>query len=157
MYARILVPVDGSATAERGLREAIAWAGQVRAELVLLRVLDDDPVSIERTPARYAEEARDAAKRAGETLIAGYVRLAHESGARARGVVRDGLGARVSDVILEEVKAQDCQLVIMGTHGRRGFDRLALGSDAEVVARRAPVPVLLVRHPKVRGDEHRTD
>ena len=147
MYARILVPVDGSATAECGLREAMAWAAQVRAELVLLRVLDDDPVTIERAPARYAEEVREAAKRLGQTLVAGYVGLAHESGVRARGIVRDGLARRVADVILEEAKAQDCQLIVMGTHGRRGFDRLALGSDAEAVARRAPVPLLLVRHP----------
>jgi len=42
-------------------------------------------------------------------------------------------------------------LVVMGTHGRRGFNRLAMGSDAELVTREAPVPVLLVRHPDAKG------
>jgi len=85
-----------------------------------------------------------------EELVAGYVRLAHESGIRARGVVRDGLGNRVSDIVLQETDTQHCELIVMGTHGRRGFDRFALGSHAEVVARRATVPVLLVRHPQAR-------
>jgi len=148
MYARILVPVDGSATAERGLREAIAWAAQTKAELVLLHVTADDTVSIEFAPARYAEEVREARRRVGEKLVAGYVGLARESGIDARGVVRDGLGNRVSDIVLEEADAQRSDLIVMGTHGRRGFDRLALGSDAELVARRATAPVLLVRHPQ---------
>jgi len=145
MYARILVPVDGSAPAESGLREAMAWARQVRAELVLLRIVDDHPVSMDRAPARYVEEAREAAKRDAEVLVARCVGLAHDGGVRARGIVRDGLGERVSDLILAEAKAQDCQLIVMGTHGRRGLDRIALGSEAESVARRATVPVLLVR------------
>src|SRR5947209_3414245 len=97
MYTRILVPVDGSATAERGLREAMQWAAQTKAELVLLHVVDDDTPSIELAPARYADDVRKAHERVAEELVAGYVRLAHESGIRAWGVVRDGLGNRVSD------------------------------------------------------------
>jgi len=148
MYTRILVPVDGSATAERGLQEALAWAAQAKSELVLLHVVDDDTPSVELAPARYADEVRKAHERVAEELVAGYVRLAHESGVRAWGVVRDGRGHRACDIVLEETNTQRCQLIVMGTHGRRGFDRFALGSHAESVARRAPVPVLLVRHPQ---------
>jgi len=60
MYTRILVPVDGSATAERGLREAMQWAAQPKAALVLLHVVDDDTPSIELAPARYADDVRKA-------------------------------------------------------------------------------------------------
>ena len=150
MYTRILVPVDGSPTSERGLREAIGWAAQTKAELVLLHVVDDGTPSVELAPARYADDVRKAHEHVAEALVAGYVHLAEEAGVRAWGVVRDGLGSRVSDIVLEEADTQRCDLIVMGTHGRRGFDRFALGSHAEVVARRATVPVLLVRHPQAR-------
>jgi len=146
MYARILVPVDGSATAESALREGLALAAQIKAEVILLHVLDDETVSIERAPARYALEVLEARRGVAEKLVGGYVRLAQESGTSARGIVRDGLGSSVADIIVEEAKAQACDLIVMGTHGRRGFNRLALGSDAESVARRSSAPVLLVRH-----------
>jgi nucleotide-binding universal stress UspA family protein len=51
----------------------------------------------------------------------------------------------VADAILEQVRLSDCKLIVMGTHGRRGMRRLAMGSDAELVLRASPVPVLLVR------------
>jgi nucleotide-binding universal stress UspA family protein len=51
----------------------------------------------------------------------------------------------VADVIVDQVGQHHCDLVTIGTHGRRGFARLALGSDAEQVVRHSPVPVLLVR------------
>ncbi|NDZ18444.1 hypothetical protein C7T35_07685 [Variovorax sp. WS11] len=77
MYQHILVPLDGSATAERGLRE-----------------------------------------------------------------VTQG---RIANVVVDEARSSGCDLIVMGTHGRRGFSRLALGSDADLVVRQSPVPVLLVR------------
>ena len=52
---------------------------------------------------------------------------------------------RVSELIVQQAKDEHCDLIILGTHGRRGIDRLLLGSDAEQVARIAPVPVMLVR------------
>jgi nucleotide-binding universal stress UspA family protein len=52
---------------------------------------------------------------------------------------------RVCDAILEEAKRSKAELIVMGTHGRRGLTRVALGSDAELVLRESAVPVLLVR------------
>jgi len=49
-------------------------------------------------------------------------------------------------VVVGEAEKAGCDLIVMGTHGRRGLSRLTLGSDAELVVRHAPVPVLLVRH-----------
>jgi nucleotide-binding universal stress UspA family protein len=54
-------------------------------------------------------------------------------------------GRRASDVILEEAAAWPADLIVVGTHGRRGIGRALLGSDAEQIARSATVPVLLVR------------
>ncbi|MFN5167001.1 MAG: universal stress protein, partial [Pseudomonadota bacterium] len=55
---------------------------------------------------------------------------------------------RVSDAILDEARLSDCDLIVMGTHGRRGFAHMMLGSDAERVVHESRLPVLLVRHPE---------
>jgi nucleotide-binding universal stress UspA family protein len=148
MYQRILVPVDGSATAEQGLREAIVLGARLGAELVLLRVLPDDPMWAERAPAAAVVEARAATRRDCEAFVEACRRRATEAGVRARTAVREGDSRRVADVVLAEAAAQGCDLIVMGTHGRRGFDRLAVGSDAEAVVRGARAPVLMVRHPE---------
>jgi nucleotide-binding universal stress UspA family protein len=55
------------------------------------------------------------------------------------------LGARVADVIVEQAAVSNCQLIVLGTHGRRGINRLLMGSDAELVLRQSMVPVLMVK------------
>ncbi len=57
----------------------------------------------------------------------------------------EGRLQRVGDTIVDEARSAGCDLVVMGTHGRRGVSHALLGSDAERVARQCPVPVLLVR------------
>ncbi|HEX9721328.1 MAG TPA: universal stress protein, partial [Ramlibacter sp.] len=60
-------------------------------------------------------------------------------------LLREVTGKRIADVIVEQAQQHACDLIVMGTHGRKGFTRLTLGSAAEGVARSSPVPVLLVR------------
>ena len=60
-------------------------------------------------------------------------------------LLREVTGERVSDIIIDQAGQHACDLIVMGTHGRRGLQRLTLGSQAEAVARASPVPVLLVR------------
>jgi nucleotide-binding universal stress UspA family protein len=60
-------------------------------------------------------------------------------------VAREIVGGPAADVIVREAKKQRADLIVLGTHGRRGMRRLVLGSDAEQVVRMSPVPVLLVR------------
>jgi nucleotide-binding universal stress UspA family protein len=55
------------------------------------------------------------------------------------------VGGRAADLILEDAKKWSADLIVMGTHGRRGVRRLVLGSDAEQILRLSPVPVLMVR------------
>jgi len=80
--------------------------------------------------------------------VARHARLAAECGVAVEGIVRDSFPRRVAEVVVDEALAQHCDLIVMGTHGRRGLDRFALGSDAERVARTAPVPLLLIRQPE---------
>ena len=145
MYDRILVPVDGSPTAQRGLDEAVALARRLGAALHVLNVVDARlliaEVSVYAPPDQLLEDWRAA----GEKLIADAVAAARAQGVAADGVVRCDPGLRVCDLILQEAKDAGAGLIVMGTHGRRGFSRVALGSDAELVLRESPVPVLLVR------------
>ena len=71
--------------------------------------------------------------------------LASDSGIAVDTVLFDGLGGRLCDRVAEQAKDWRADLIVLGTHGRRGVSRVLLGSDAEQVLRTAPVPVLLVR------------
>lgn len=71
--------------------------------------------------------------------------LAMSLGLEVETQMRDLEGGRVADAIVEEAKNAGCDLIVIGTHGRRGFNLLLLGSDAERVLRQSPIPVLLVR------------
>lgn len=151
MYSKILVPLDGSETAERGLREAIALAGALKSHLVLLHVVDDYPIMVDVASAVNFEEMRRYLLKFGDDVLYKARKQASEAAVSTEGVLREVSTIRASQAIVEEASKQGCSLVVMGTHGRRGFNRLAMGSDAELVTREAPVPVLLVRHPDAKG------
>lgn len=147
MYPLILVPIDDSATAQRGLDEAIALAQRLGSSLRLMNVVDArlliGEVSSLLSPDDLLQHWRDA----GERLVATAAARARAKGVAADGVVRCDPGMRVCDLIVQEAKTVNAHLIVMGTHGRRGLRRVALGSDAELVLRDSPVPVLLVRDP----------
>ena len=147
MYQLILVPIDDSPTAQRGLDEAIALAQRLGSTLRLMNVVDArlliGEVSSLASPDDLLQHWRDA----GERLVAAAAARARAKGVAAEGVVRCDPSMRVCDLIVHEAKAVGARLIVMGTHGRRGLRRVALGSDAEMVLRDSPVPVLLVRDP----------
>ncbi len=145
MYARILVPIDGSATAQRGLDEAIALAKRLGSTLHLLNVVDARLLIAEVSVYAPPNQLLDDWRAAGEKLVQAAVEQARAAGVAADSAVQCDPGLRVCDVILREAQSAGAKLIIMGTHGRRGLRRLTLGSDAELVLRESPVPVLLVR------------
>jgi nucleotide-binding universal stress UspA family protein len=145
MYHRILVPLDGSATAERGVREAIGLAAEQKATLCLLHVVDDFPMLMQMTSAVNFEETMKDVRQYGESLLAKARSAAAEAGVHADTLLRKVTHERAAEVIVDEAKKTGCDLIVMGTHGRRGFSLLAMGSEAQLVVRTSPVPVLLVR------------
>ena len=145
MYHRILVPLDGSATAERGLREAIGLAAEQKARLSLLHVADNFPMLVEMSSVTNYQEMLNELRRYGEDVLAKAKRAAADAGVQADTLLREVTQGRIADVIIDEAKKAGCGLIVMGTHGRRGFSRLTLGSEAERVVRSTTVPVLLVR------------
>jgi nucleotide-binding universal stress UspA family protein len=147
MYKRILVPIDASDTARRGLKEAIALASDQKATLCLLHVTNDFPVMLEMANAFDYEQLREGLHQQGRALLDDASTLAKSLGLEVEKRLHDLKSGRVADAIVDVAKNAGCDLIVIGTHGRRGFSRALLGSDAELVLRASPVPVLLVRDP----------
>lgn len=150
MYRRILVPVDGSDAASLGLAHAVGLAKDQKALLRILNVVDDlvmAPMMME--PTGDLSYILDSLRAEGAKVLKDASAAAKKSGARAEAVQVESRGRTVSEVILADAKRSKCDLIVMGTHGRRGLNRLLLGSDAERVLRESPVPVLLLR--KIAG------
>ena len=145
MYSRILVPVDGSPTSQRGLAEATALARRLGSALHVLNVVDARLLIGEVSAYSPPEQLLQDWRAAGDRLVSTAVDAARSQGLAADGVVRCDPSLRVCDAIVQEAQTARAELIVMGTHGRRGLKRLALGSDAELVLRESPVPVLLVR------------
>lgn len=152
MYQRILVPIDGSATSDFGLEEAIKLAQLTGASLRLVHVVDALTITKGLLPsAHYADEVPAQKKEAGEQILEEARTRVAASGVKVEAFLFDSVLPRVSETVIEQAKAWNADLIVIGTHGRRGVGRVLLGSDAEQIMRMAPVPVLLVRAPQVEG------
>jgi nucleotide-binding universal stress UspA family protein len=145
MYNVILVPIDDSGPARKGLLEAIALAKALGSRLHVLHVVDLRALITGVAAYAPSEQLMADWKQAGELLVAKAVDQVREHGVSVDTAVACDPGLRVCDAILEEARRSAAGLIVMGTHGRRGLSRLALGSDAELVVRDSPVPVMLVR------------
>lgn len=145
MYQRILVPIDGSPTAQRAFDYALKMAREQHAELIPLYVVDIPLVAYE-APGFDPSIVRDAMLETGEQLKRDALAAMQKENVKgaARVVEIDRVGFDIADRILEEARAANCDLVVMGTHGRRGVRRLVLGSVAERFARMSCCPVLLI-------------
>ena len=151
MYSKILVPIDGSPASNLGLDEAIKLARDQKAEIRLLHIVNDwvmiAPDSSGTNPGEIAEMLRQS----GDELL-----NAADARARAAGVAvtteLDEVGIPVGAAVLRHAQDWGANLIVCGTHGRRGVRRLVLGSDAEYIVRHTLIPVLLRRH----VDMHKT-
>jgi len=150
MFRRIMVPIDGSAPSRRGLEEAILLARDQAARLCLLHVVDESVVTrsfdgITYMPAGYVDDLTQGLTSAGKRLLASAAAKARARRVKVDTALLETLGRRVADVIVAEAKKWKADVIVLGTHGRAGLSRVVLGSDAELVVRESPVPVLLVR------------
>jgi nucleotide-binding universal stress UspA family protein len=148
MYKKILVPLDGSPTAARGFEEAVGLARVTGASLQLLHVVDTYPFALEMATASTWQQIVDGMKEAGQAVLDRARQTAQDHGVAAAAKLIEGPSGRVADTVLDEAREAGCDLIVMGTHGRRGFSHVMMGSDAERVVRESPLPVLLVRHPE---------
>ena len=139
MYDRILVPTDGSTEGERAVEYAFELARLHDAEIYAIYVVN--AASYGGLPMETAWDGiSDALREEGQEAVDRVKELAPDD-VSVETAVLEGTPSRV---IVEEASPENCDLVVMGTHGRGGIDRLLLGSVTERVVRSAPVPVLTV-------------
>jgi len=150
MFKRILVPIDGSGPSRVGLERAIALAKNQKARLRLLHVVDENGVVQGMEPTMNVGDLLDSLVADGRKILAAAAATVKKHGVKADTVLYEVLIGRVADRIVREAAKWHADVIVMGTHGRRGIGRLVMGSDAENVLRQSPVPVLLVRGAKRR-------
>ena len=147
MFDTVVVSTDGSESVERAITVALDLARTFDAEVHALYVVDSSDV--EASPEQVRDELRTALEDAGEDALRAVVDAADREVVTA---VREGQPATE---ICGYVDDFDADMVAMGTRGRHGEHSFLLGSVAEAVVRRCPVPVLTVR--QLDGDEERPD
>jgi len=141
MYDHILVPTDGSAGVERAVEHAVDLADTHEATLHALYVVNTASYSSMPMETSW-EHVRDMLGEEGERALERVGDIADGADVPVESVVVDGSPSRE---IVRYAEQEPCDLVVMGTHGRGGIDRLLLGSVAERVVRASAVPVLTVR------------
>jgi nucleotide-binding universal stress UspA family protein len=146
MYSKILVPIDGSEVSDAGAAEALGVAARMGASVRFFNVIDLTYLGMVGgggTSFDTSQLTEVSRKEAGK-LLAQAMERANAAGVKAETGCVEIVAGRAADQIVLEAERCGAQLIVMGTHGRRGFSRAMLGSDAESVVRHAAVPVLLV-------------
>ena len=147
-YQRILVPIDGSPTSSRGLREAIGFAKGQKARLQLVHVVDVHNAMLAGLESGDAVADLSAAlQQHGRRILAAAAASARKAGVASETVLLETLTGPAAEPIVRQARKWRADLIVIGTHGRRGLKRLVMGSDAEQIVRNAPAPVMLVRQP----------
>lgn len=146
MFDRILVPIDGSTTSDKGLVHAIALARITRGRIRLIHVIDDGLAGLGGEAAMIcSDEVYTAVTAAGNRILSAAAALVDAQSIRVETVLCEPSATRLADRVEEASMAWGANLIVIGSHGRRGVRRLLLGSDAEQIMRVSTVPVLMVR------------
>lgn len=145
MYDKILVPVDGSSAANRGLTEAIRLVKAHGGLLRLVHVVNELILDYSYGSGLYANTVIDSLRDIGKQILDDAESQVRKAGLVPERVLLETIGGPAATALVAEAKKWGAELIVMGTHGRRGLRRLALGSDAELVLRSSPAPILLVR------------
>lgn len=141
VFNRILVPIDGSQTALKALAHALRLARQNGASIRLVHVVDELSY---RHGFEYSGDVAGAAAGAAQRLLDETVASQEHEGVPMDTQLVDKAGERLGDAIAACAAEFGADLVVAGTHGRRGLGRVLLGSGAEQIVRSAQVPVLVV-------------
>jgi nucleotide-binding universal stress UspA family protein len=148
MYSRIFVAIDNSSTAQKALNEAIELSAKLGAGLCIGTALDEAPVTQHGMGLgsyidvdKIKQEMRDN----GNALLEAATAKAKVAGVDAYCILIESDKKRLSEMIIDAAAQWNADLIVMGTHGRRGFERLLVGSVAEHMIRSATTTLLLVR------------
>jgi nucleotide-binding universal stress UspA family protein len=145
MYKRILVPTDGSETATLGLKEAIRLAQVHGGQIRVIHVVDELAAALPNVYGPVLEQLGEQLRKAGTTALATARAMVDNAGVKIETRLVEAFGGPAGEHIIREAKDWPADVIVCGTHGRRGVRRIVMGSDAEFIVRRSPVPILLVR------------
>lgn len=149
MYDRILVAIDGSALAKKGLEQGLALARALGAEVTILTASDPpmtmgvDAAGFAVTEFALAEELEKEAQRQSNAVLAEAAAVAQKDGVPHKTVYVPR--TRPADAIIDYAARSGIDLIVMASHGRRGVQRVLLGSQTNEVLTRSHIPVLVVR------------
>ena len=144
MYQRILFPTDGSEITAKAQLAALGMAKLTGAELSVLAVKEPFPYSaISEMQPVPPQEFYDTQERIAAARVKVVTDAAAAAGVRCTGFTVEGDHAW--EAILDQAKAQGCDLIVMASHGRRGIGALLLGSETQKVLTHGTLPVLIVR------------
>ena len=141
-FRRILVPVDGSATSNKALVTALDMARDSDSQVRLIHVVDELAYM---TGFEASGEVLAIVREGAQRVLAEAAEIAKAAGVPAETHLLDEPGHRLGDMIANEAAEWKADLIVVGTHGRRGMSRMLLGSGAEQILRLSPIPVLVVR------------
>ena len=155
MYQRILVPLDGSSTSKQGLDEAIRIAALTKGRLRLVHVVDTQSMGMAMgLAAGPVGDCFEVLEQNGRQILDSGRAAAAAAGVEAETLLHDTASSPVHELIAGDAGRWPADLIVLGTHGRRGVERFVVGSCAEYLLRCTPVPVLLVRAPTTAALTH---
>jgi len=144
MFKRILVPTDGSDITLKAVHAAVGLAKAVGAQLYTISVKEPFPYSaISEMQPTPPQEFFDAQERIATKRVAGVVEAAQAAGIACQAHTVEAL--HPWEAIIDHAKRQECDLLVMASHGRRGVTALLLGSETQKVLTHSTIPVLVVR------------
>ena len=144
MFKRILVPTDGSDITAKAIDTGIALAKSVGAKLYTISVKEPFPYSaISEMQPVPPQEFYDAQERIAASRVKAVVDAAGSAGVACSGHTVEALHAW--EAILDHAKSQQCDLIVMASHGRRGVAALLLGSETSRVLTHSDIPVLVIK------------
>jgi len=146
MFKRILVAVDASETSDLALQAAIRLASEQQANLRIVHVIDTTDINSMGSEYLDPSGMLERLTKNGQSILDKAEAAATDAGVAAETsrVKIEAMNQRISEAIANEAEAWPADLIVIGTHGRRGLTRLFLGSVAEGAARLATKPVLLI-------------
>ena len=152
VFQQILVAVDGTSTSTGALAVAAALATESKGTLHLLHVIDESLTTqgfteVSSLDFAHTDEVLRQLRASGRAILGEAEKTAVAKGAQVNPLLISGLYGNVASAVLLQAREVRADLIVMGTHGRRGLTRVLMGSDAETVLRESTVPVLLVRAP----------
>lgn len=144
MYKRILVPTDGSDITRKATDTAVQLARTLGAEICALSVKDPYPYSaMSEIQPTLPQEFFDAQERMASRNVARVKEACEAAGVAFTGVTVESPSA--FEAIIDQARSQECDLIVMASHGRRGVQALLLGSETQKVLTHSTIPVLVVR------------